>query len=380
MRTLQIFIGGGVKLLHGENEFLKGYRNDVIDPVISQLNSKEFAKRLFIAKDYSDLTRNVVPGNHQDVYNNYIVGEAHVALFIIDGEIGNITKDEIDVAVASTKKSRRPIVYVYGKNVKNNDEVLEYLNQEGIYFQHFYDDRDLTAKIKADLETATQRIVRRRTYRILISILTLMILALCCIFFYAVKYYNNVDNNENTIDYCSSHLHLMRYADANAQTETGFFTDKLLSNFKYEDSIMTGNDISVFPIFGKDSLITTTPPIFQLQLHNRHRNTIVFVENVLEIDQYVSDTVINKESVGTIGLPIKEITRTDFVFRSLYIDCDGEYFINGFRQNLAYDETDARYCFAIYANENCSFRMRVRMKSQLGDYLYSNYIYVNYFK
>lgn len=378
MRTIQIFLGGGVKLLHGENEFLKGYRNDVIDPIISQLNSKEFAKHLFIAKDYSDLTRNVVTSNHQEVYNNFIVDDAQVALFIINGKIGNITKHEIDVAVASTKKSHHPIVYVYGKNVKDNDEVLEYLNQEGIYFQHFFDNRDLASKIKADLEIATQRLDRQRVFRLGISLL--MSLVLCGGVLLSLKKCTNTDIDKNTIDYCSAQLYLMRYKDVNALTETAFITDEQLSGFMYEDSIMTGNDISVFPIIGKDSLITSTPPFFQLKLHNRHRNTIVFVENILEIDQYVSDTVVNKESIRTIGIPIKEITRTDFVFRSIDIEGDGEYYINGFRQNLAYDETDARYAFAIYANENCSFRMRVRMKSQLGKYLYSNYTYVNYIR
>ena len=85
MNNIQIFLGGGVKLLHGDNEFLKGYRNDVIDPIISQLNSKEFAKHIFIVKDYSDLTRNVVQRKHQEVYNNYIIQEAQIALFIIEG-------------------------------------------------------------------------------------------------------------------------------------------------------------------------------------------------------------------------------------------------------------------------------------------------------
>ena len=52
MNTIQIFLGGGVKLLHGENEFLKGYRNDVIDPILSQLNSREYVKHLYVAKDF----------------------------------------------------------------------------------------------------------------------------------------------------------------------------------------------------------------------------------------------------------------------------------------------------------------------------------------
>lgn len=371
MKTIQLFLGGGVKLLHGMNEFLKGYRNDVIDPIISQLNSKEFVKHLFVAKDYSDLTRNVVKGKHQEVYNNYIVGEAHVALFIIDGVIGNITKQEIDIAVASTKKSRHPIVYVYGKNVKDNDEVLNYLNQEGIYFQHFYDNRDLSAKIKSDLETAIQRLDQQRIYRFWISLF--LSLVLCSGIFLTIR--NCTD--KNTIDYCSAQLSLMRYKDVNALTETDFFTDKLLSNFKYEDSIMTENDISVFTIIGKDSLITYTPPFFLLKLHNRHRKTIVFVENILEVDKYVIDTIANKESITTVSFPVKEITRTDFVFRTVNIEGNGEYTLRGFRQNLAYDETDQRYGFTLTVKESCSFRMRIRMKSNLGEYLYSNYIYVN---
>lgn len=371
MRTIQIFLGGGVKLLHGENELLKGYRNDVIDPIISQLNSKEFANHVFIAKDYSDLTRNVVKGKHQEVYNNYIVQDAQIALFIIDGVIGNITKHEIDVAVDSTKKVRHPIVYVYGKNVKNDDELLDYLNQEGIYFQHFFDNRDLAAKIKADLEIATQRIDQQRVLRLSISLL--MSLILCSGILLSLKNCSDTDVDKNTIDYCSAQLYLMRYNDVNALTGTDFFTEDLLSGFKYEDSIMTGDNVSVFPIIGNDSLVATTPPFFRLKLHNRHRNTIVFVEAKLEIDKYVADTIVTK---GVI-IPIEKNSAVDVV------TIDGktnEYLLKGFRQNVAYGETDDRYFFCLLADENCSFRMRVRTKSQLGDYLYSNYIYVKYLK
>ena len=371
MRTIQVFLGGGVKLLHGENEFLKGYRNDVIDPIISQLNSKEFAKHLFITKDYSDLTRNVVSGKHQDVYNNYIVSESQVAIFIIDGVIGNITKHEIDVAVASTKKDHHPIVYVYGKNINDEDAILDYLNQEGIYFQHFFDNRDLTAKIKADLETATQRLDRQRFFRLSISLL--MSLALCGTVLLSLKNCSNTEIDNNTIDYCSAQLYLMRYKDVNALTETDIFTEDLLAGFKYEDSIMTEDDVSVFPIIGNDSLVTTTPPYFRIKLHNRHRNTIVFVEAKLEVDKYVADTIVKRG----IFIPIEKNPAADVVTIDGKIN---EYLLKGFRQNVAYGETDDRYFFAITAKENCTFRMRVRAKSQVGDYLYSNYIYVNYVK
>lgn len=367
MRTIQIFLGGGVKLLHGENEFLKGYRNDVIDPLISQLNSREYVKHFYVVKDFTDLTRNVVPGKHQDVYNTYIVREAQIALFIIDGEIGNITKHEIDVAVASTKKSRHPIVFVYGKNIDDSDEILGYLNQEGIYFQHFFDNRDLYTKIKADLESATRKIDRRRSFRIGVSLL--LSLFVCCGIISLSKTFFHQE--ESIVDNCTAQLYLMRYKDVNALTGKEIFTDSLLSMFKYEDSIMTGTDISVFPIINSDTLTTSTPPFFRLKLHNKHRNTIVFVEAKLEVDNYVVDTTTRKSSFGSL----KDVSDVDMIKVE---ESKNEYYLKGFRQSVAYGETDDRYFFCIASDKGCRFRMRVRAKSQLGDYLYSNYIYVNY--
>lgn len=367
MNTLEFFLGGGIKLLHGENEFLKGYRNEVIDPLVSQLNSREYVKHLFVAKDYTDLTRNVVSGTHQDVYNTYIVHEAQIALFIIDGEVGDITKQEIDVAVASTKKSRHPIVFVYGKNINDGNEVLDYLNQEGIYFQHFFDNRDLATKIKADLEFATRAIDKRRKSRIGVSLLLSLLLCFGIISLFRIYCHQEGD----IIDNCTAQLYLMRYKDVNALTGKVLFDDSQLSMFQYEDSIMTGTNVSVFPIINADTLTTTTPPFFRLKLHNKHRNTIVFVEAQLEVDNYTVDTIPRKLS----SVPIENISDVDIIKVN---ENNNEYFLKSFRQNVAYGETDDRYFFCISSEKDCSFRMRIRAKSQLGDYLYSNYIYVVY--
>lgn len=364
-----MFVGGGVKLLHGETEHLKGYRNDVIDPIISQLNSREHVRHIYVAKDYTDLTRNVVIGKHQEVYNNYIVHNSHVALFIIDGGIGNITKQEIDIAVAATKKSSRPLVFIYGKDINEDDELLDYLNQKGIYFQHFYDNRDLAAKIKADLEVATNSVDRQRTVRLCLSIFLSAIFI--CFTYFMIR--DNSDRQKQIVDSCISQLYLMRPYDVNALTGTHFFTNELISNFQYEDSIMTGNDINVFPIINRDTLATTTPPFFRLKIHNKHRSTIVFVEAQLEVDKYVVDSATNRTSF----IPYDEIPDVNIV----NID-EGktEYLLKGFRHNVAYGETDDRYFFSIISEESCSFRMRVRAKTQFGEYLFSNYIYVNYVK
>lgn len=367
MNTLEIFLGGGVKLLHGENEFLKGYRNEVIDPLVSQLNSRKYVKHLFVAKDYTDLTRHVVSDTHQDVYNTYIAHEAHIALFIIDGEIGTITEQEIDVAVASTKKSHHPMVFVYGKNIDEGNEVLKYLNQKGIYFQHFFDNRDIATKIKADLEFATRAIEKRRKFRMGVSLLLSFLFCLGIISLFRICSHQE----ESIIDHCAAQLYLMRYQDVNILTGKDLFNDSMLSMFKYEDSIMTGTDVAVFPIIKKDTLITSTPPFFRLKLHNKHRNTIVFVEAELEVDNYMVDT--NSGELSSV--PLENIPEVDMIKVD---ENNNEYFLKSFRQSVAYGETDERYFFCISSDKDCSFRMRIRAKSQLGDYLYSNYIYVEY--
>lgn len=369
MDTIYIFLGGGVELLHGKKEFLNGYRNDIIDPVISQLNSREYVKHIFVAKDYSDLTRKVVSGKHQDVYNTYIISEAEIALFIVDGQIGNITKHEIDVAVKSTKTTGHPIVYIYGTNIKDNDEILGYLNQESIYYQHFYDNRDLAAKIKADLENATISIKRKRSVRFFASVVLSIFLSISA--YLALRNYSN--GLEKANNNCSAQLYLMRYQDVNALTGRNLFTDNLLSNFKYEDSIMTRNEIAVFPVMNKDTLITTTPPFFRIKLHNKHRNTIVFVEAKLVVDQYISNTIIHR----TTSIPNGEVPDIDIIKVN---SNNSEYPLKSFRQNIAYGEVDDSYYFCLQADENCSFRMRLCAKSYLGEYLYSNFIYVNYVK
>lgn len=370
MSIINIFLGGGVKLLHGDTADLKGYRNDVVDPVISQLNSQEHTKHLYIAKDYSDLTRNVVKGEQQEgVYNKYIRKDAHIALFIIDGALGHITKEEIDVAVKTYRKTNHPLVYTYGRNISDNNELLAYLCQEGIYYQHFYDNRDLAGKIKNDILDATKKIEKRRQsfwgHSVLATIvITGVILGLIN---------TNQTTDNNTIESCTAQLYLMRYNDVNAITGVKVFEDSILSRFKYEDSVLEGNDRAVFPLFSKDSSIISTQPYFRLKLHNKHRNTIVFVEATLEVDNYIKDTTHLQDIQF-------EHTYTDIeTIDNININNNTkEYGLSGFRQSVAYGEIDDRYFFTIDAPENCSFRMRVRAKSQQGEYLYSNYIYVRY--
>jgi hypothetical protein len=226
----------------------------------------------------------------------------------------------------------------------------------------------LATKIKADLEFATRNIDKRRNYRKGISLLGALML--CFGILSLLRIYHH--QKDCPIDKCTAQLYLMRYNDVNALTGKDLFNDRMLSLFKYEDSLMTGTDVAVFPISNTDTLVTSTPPYFRVKLHNKDRNTIVFVEAQLEIDNYIVDT-IQRESYSN---PIEYSSDVDMI----KINDNNKYLLKSFRQNVAYGETDDRYFFCISSDNDCSFRMRIRAKSQLGDYLYSNYIYVKYMR
>lgn len=370
MKKIQIFLGGGVKLLHSGDPENKGYRNDVVDPIISQLNSQEHTEHIFVVKDYSDLTRNVVEGAHQTVYDTFIQKDAQIALFILDGKVGAITKDEISCAVSSARKLGHPIVFIYGKDIKEDDPLFAYVNKEKIYFQHFADNRDLMSKIKSDIESSVRKIEHTNNVRkwLLGGLFLLLSLAVLV----SIRYCNR--GNNTLEDSCSVQLYQMRYKDVNVLAGIPLFNDSLLLQFKYDDSVRAENDRCVYPIYSNDSVIKTTPPFFRVKLHNKYRNTVVFVEAMLEIDQYIKDTLTLQQRFEPVNLTSDDID--NIIIKA----DDSELLLKKFRQSVAYGEIDDRYCFSISSPDNCSFRMRVRAKSQTGEYLYSNYVYVKYMR
>lgn len=151
MKQVNIFLGGGVALLEGDESQL-GYRPTVIDPILSKLNSKRNARRFYIVKTYADLINEYAPEGQQEHYNRYVRQEADIAIFIFDGKVGGKTKEEIENACNSFDKKGHPTVFFYGINLKDEDEVVKYLNSKKQYYRHFSSKEELKQLIYEHLE------------------------------------------------------------------------------------------------------------------------------------------------------------------------------------------------------------------------------------
>lgn len=151
MKQVNIFLGGGVALLEG-NESQPGYRPTVIDPILSKLNSRRNAKRFYIVKTYADLINEYAVEGQQEHYNRYVSQKADIAIFIFDGKIGDKTKEEVENACNSFDKNKHPTIFFYGINLKDDDVIVEYLNSKKQYFRHFSNKKELQQLIIEQLE------------------------------------------------------------------------------------------------------------------------------------------------------------------------------------------------------------------------------------
>lgn len=186
MKQVNIFLGGGVLLLEGNENHL-GYRPTVIDPILSKLNSRRNARCFYIVKTYADLQNEYAPEGQQEHYNRYVRQKADIAIFIFDGKIGDKTKEEVENACNCFDRNKHPTIYFYGTNLKDSDEVVKYLNSKNQYYRHFSNKEELKQLI---YEQLSQRKVQRSTLKCLLFILG--VLALGWLYFY--KFHSHIIN------------------------------------------------------------------------------------------------------------------------------------------------------------------------------------------
>lgn len=147
MKKTNIFLGGGVALLEGN----EGYRPMVIAPILSKLNSRRNARCFYIVKTFADLQNEYAPKGQQEHYNRYVRQEADIAIFIFDGKIGDKTKEEVENACNSFDRNMHPTIYFYGTNIDDNDSIVKYLNSKKQYYRYFSNKEELKQLIYEQL-------------------------------------------------------------------------------------------------------------------------------------------------------------------------------------------------------------------------------------
>ncbi len=92
---------------------------------------------------------------HQEEYNHFIANEADLVLFLFDNTVGDKTLEELDTAINSYKKSKRPKIIVYVKTHDHYSPVIEELRnrlkKEDVYWVDYTSIEHLSTMFERDL-------------------------------------------------------------------------------------------------------------------------------------------------------------------------------------------------------------------------------------
>lgn len=122
-KTIKCFIAGS-KSLQRERDALRSE--------IGILHNKFMGKNFrILAYTFEDFEKAAVKGGHQARYNRFISEEADWVVFIIDGSIGGVTREEYDVAMKSFKEKEKPkILFLNRIGSNDTDEEIQALRTE----------------------------------------------------------------------------------------------------------------------------------------------------------------------------------------------------------------------------------------------------------
>lgn len=92
---------------------------------------------------------------HQEEYNQFIANKADLVLFLFDNTVGDKTLEELDTAIDSYKKNKRPKIIVYVKKHDNYSPIIEELRnrlkKEDVYWVDYTNIEHLSMEFERDL-------------------------------------------------------------------------------------------------------------------------------------------------------------------------------------------------------------------------------------
>lgn len=144
MKYIDIFVAGS-KTVDKYRDILKVVAGEL--NVENKLKGKNIAVRMC---DYRDL------GDNQKDYNRFIISDANVLFVVVDGQLGVVTKEEMQLAAEKYGDNRQSQIKVFVKGKEDDDEnvnkdiynTIKDLLGDGKYGVDFMDKKDFKTKAK----------------------------------------------------------------------------------------------------------------------------------------------------------------------------------------------------------------------------------------
>lgn len=117
---------------------------------------------LIYGVSYQNFEHEVVDEGHQGKYNDFIQNCTDAIFFVLNGNVGGITKEEFNLAMNTFKKKGTPKIFIYSKtnDVSNSsvEELREIIRKEKQYWQDYTNDINLNLQIEKDMAEVIEKI------------------------------------------------------------------------------------------------------------------------------------------------------------------------------------------------------------------------------
>lgn len=145
MKEIEVFIAGSKTLTH-----LRDSARAALMEISNQYRNYNIMFRTYT---FEDFPRSLSIDGRQADYNHYISNQADYVIFIFDEGFGDITIEELHVAMRSMKEKNRPQIYVYCNEAKMNSnkykEIKDLLKSHGQYYIA-YEEGHFKSELKHD--------------------------------------------------------------------------------------------------------------------------------------------------------------------------------------------------------------------------------------
>lgn len=154
-KRVSIFVAGALKL-KTERYALKA--------LVHELNTRYHEKHIDVhigMKSFDDFKYN------QGVYNNYITQNADMVLFVMDGCVGDYTKNEFKIAVEAYKQKQIPEIVVFLKKYQEETDGIKEVQEllrEGFGENYYYIIYENEADLRRKAETRIANFISPENY------------------------------------------------------------------------------------------------------------------------------------------------------------------------------------------------------------------------
>ena len=193
---LNIFVAGS-KALEKERDL---FRIEAQNTQVKYKNNGDDVRINIIT--YESFSIIMSPGtNPQDVYNNYIGKTADIVFFILDGNIGGITRQEYNTAEASflNKNSNKPVMGVFYKEGETQNSDIEYIKKQIDKLHQYWCDYKNIDNLKSLIRECLEREIdeRLRKKRKLIFITAIVLITVVSILALVINPNSTSESKDN---------------------------------------------------------------------------------------------------------------------------------------------------------------------------------------